>query len=47
VSHHLKLLREAGLIDWEKHGLWSYYFVNEKAVRSLRARISDTLNAYL
>ena len=47
VSHHLKLLREAGLIDWEKRGLWSYYFVNEKAVRGLRARITDALNAYL
>ena len=46
VSHHLKLLREAGLIEWEKRGLWSYYFVNEKAVRALRARITDTLNAY-
>jgi|SRR5688572_20181724 len=47
VSHHLKLLREAGLIEWEKRGLWSYYFVNEKAVRSLRARITDTLSAYI
>ena len=47
VSHHLKLLRQAGLIEWEKRGLWSYYFVNEKAVRALRTRIVDALNAYL
>ena len=47
VSHHLKLLRAAGLIEWEKRGLWSYYFVNEKAVRRLRTRITETLNAYL
>ena len=46
VSHHLKLLRHAGLIDWEKRGLWSYYFINTDAVRALRARIVDALNAY-
>ena len=46
VSHHLKLLRQAGLIDWEKRGLWSYYFINADAVRALRTRIVDQLNAY-
>src|SRR5206468_8633857 len=46
VSHHLKLLRQAGLIDWEKRGLWSYYFINADAVRALRARIVNRLNAY-
>jgi DNA-binding transcriptional ArsR family regulator len=25
ISHHLKLLREAGLIQGEKRGVWSYY----------------------
>jgi ArsR family transcriptional regulator len=46
VSHHLKLLRQAGLIEWEKRGLWSYYFINSDAVRALRTRITDRLNAY-
>jgi ArsR family transcriptional regulator len=46
VSHHLKLLRQAGLIDWEKRGLWSYYFINADAVRALRTRIVERLNAY-
>src|SRR5262245_7157463 len=46
VSHHLKLLRKAGLIDWEKRGLWSYYFLNADAVRALRARIVERLNVY-
>ena len=32
VSHHLRLLREAGLIDCERHGLWAYYFVKPDAV---------------
>jgi ArsR family transcriptional regulator, arsenate/arsenite/antimonite-responsive transcriptional repressor len=26
ISHHLRLLREAGLIDTEKWGLWAYYW---------------------
>jgi ArsR family transcriptional regulator len=45
VSHHLRLLREAGLIDCEKRGLWCYYFVNRKALDGLRARISARLAA--
>src|SRR5262245_3136834 len=27
VSHHLKVLREAGLVDVERRGLWSFYYV--------------------
>lgn len=43
VSHHLKLLREAGLIDCERHGLWAYYFVNRDALAALRTRIEQQL----
>ncbi|MEV5735499.1 metalloregulator ArsR/SmtB family transcription factor [Streptomyces sp. NPDC052292] len=25
ISHHLKLLRQAGLIDFERRGTWVYY----------------------
>lgn len=25
ISHHMKVLREAGLVDGEKRGLWVYY----------------------
>ena len=39
VSHHLKLLRDAGLIDCERRGLWAYYFVNRLALAALRTRI--------
>jgi ArsR family transcriptional regulator, arsenate/arsenite/antimonite-responsive transcriptional repressor len=45
VSHHLKLLRDAGLIDCERHGLWAYYFVDRNALASLRARITAPLDA--
>ena len=43
VSHHLRLLREAGLIECEKQGLWAYYFVNRKALDALRGRIMTRL----
>lgn len=39
VSHHLKLLRAAGLIDGERRGLWVYYGVCHEALAALRARI--------
>ena|SRR5687767_6902611 len=45
VSHHLRLLREAGLVDFEKHGLWAYYFVKRKALDALRGRILSRLEA--
>src|SRR5262245_19691583 len=39
ISHHLRLLREAGLLDCERQGLWAYYFVQREALAELRARI--------
>ncbi len=27
VSHHLRVLRDAGLVGSEKQGLWAYYYV--------------------
>lgn len=44
VSHHLRLLREAGLIDCERHGLFAYYFVNREILAALRARILEPLD---
>src|SRR5690242_19800956 len=43
VSHHLRLLREAGLVDCVRHGLWAYYFLKREALSELRARISARL----
>ena len=40
ISHHLKLLREAGLIDTEKRGIWAYYWATEDGRRSLSALTS-------
>ncbi len=35
VSHHLKVLREAGIVGSERRGLWAYYYVNPEAVKEL------------
>jgi ArsR family transcriptional regulator len=41
VSHHLRLLREAGLIESEKVGQWVYYRIRRPA-RALRSRAAGT-----
>jgi ArsR family transcriptional regulator len=35
VSHHLKVLREAGIVGSERRGLWAYYFVIPDALQEL------------
>jgi ArsR family transcriptional regulator, arsenate/arsenite/antimonite-responsive transcriptional repressor len=37
ISHHLKVLHEAGLLDREKRGVWVYYRVNAPALGDLAA----------
>jgi ArsR family transcriptional regulator len=40
VSHHLKVLREAGIVGSERVGLWAYYYVNLEALETLSAWLS-------
>jgi ArsR family transcriptional regulator len=40
VSHHLKVLREAGIVGSERRGLWAYYYVNPNAMREVSAWLS-------
>jgi ArsR family transcriptional regulator len=35
VSHHLKVLREAGIVDSERRGLWAYYYVLPESLAEL------------
>jgi ArsR family transcriptional regulator len=35
ISHHLRLLREEGLIVAEKRGVWSYYRATDEGARVL------------
>ncbi|MEE6177130.1 ArsR/SmtB family transcription factor [Mycobacterium sp. 050134] len=37
ISHHLKLLRSAGLLDCERRGTWVYYRVIPAALQQLSA----------
>jgi ArsR family transcriptional regulator len=37
VSHHLKVLRDAGIVDSERRGLWAYYYVVPEALEELAA----------
>jgi ArsR family transcriptional regulator len=37
VSHHLKVLRQAGIVDSERRGLWAYYYVVPEALEELTA----------
>lgn len=43
VSHHLRLLRAAGLVESEKRGLWAYYHVRRDELDRLRRRVSAGL----
>jgi ArsR family transcriptional regulator len=35
LSHHLKVLREAGIVDSERRGLWAYYYVLPEGLKEL------------
>ena len=39
ISHHMKVLHEAGLVDRDKRGVWVYYRVRPQALASLGALI--------
>ena len=40
VSHHLKVLRDAGIVGSERLGLWAYYYVLPDALKELGAWLS-------
>ncbi|MCK5755202.1 MAG: helix-turn-helix transcriptional regulator [Mycobacterium sp.] len=41
ISHHLKVLRSAGLLDCERRGTWVYYWVIPAALQQLSAVLSS------
>jgi len=40
LSHHLRRLREAGIVDVERRGLFAYYYVNADSRKELSAWLS-------
>jgi DNA-binding transcriptional ArsR family regulator len=43
ISHHMAILKRAGLVDAKKLGQWMWYRRNESAVRELTRRLRRTL----
>ena len=41
ISHHMKVLHEAGLVDRDKRGVWVYYRIRPGALASLGALIGS------
>jgi ArsR family transcriptional regulator, arsenate/arsenite/antimonite-responsive transcriptional repressor len=40
ISHHLKVLREAGLVDCQRRGTWVYYWIRPEVLRGLSAMLN-------
>jgi ArsR family transcriptional regulator len=47
ISHHLKVLREAGLITVSRQGVWAYYAADPRGVGRLQAVVGDLAPAEL
>lgn len=41
VSHHLRILREAGLIEFRKEGRWSYYSINKTTLERFHIALNQ------
>ncbi len=41
ISYHLKVLREAGIVECEKRGLWAYYRVNPRVLMGAVKTLAD------
>ncbi|MGH2403260.1 MAG: ArsR/SmtB family transcription factor [bacterium] len=39
VSHHLKILRDAGLVDAQRRGKWAYYALRRDALKDITQNI--------
>ncbi|WP_083876362.1 ArsR/SmtB family transcription factor [Gordonia namibiensis] len=41
ISHHLKVLREAGLVTSERRSTWVYYRINASVLQQLSGFLED------
>lgn len=44
ISHHLKILRDAGLVASQRRGTWVYYWINPTARETLRPVLGPLLH---
>jgi ArsR family transcriptional regulator len=42
ISHHLRVLREAGLVDCQRRGTWVYYWVIPNALAQLSSLLHSS-----
>ncbi|MFL1901225.1 ArsR/SmtB family transcription factor [Streptomyces tauricus] len=45
VSHHLKIMTEAGLLNRERRGTWSWYSVNHDGLNKVRAILDPAVGS--
>jgi DNA-binding transcriptional ArsR family regulator len=43
ISHHMSVLKKAGLVEARKHGQWMWYRRNEKAIGGVARALRETL----
>jgi ArsR family transcriptional regulator, arsenate/arsenite/antimonite-responsive transcriptional repressor len=43
ISHHLKILREAGLVTVSRRGVWAYYAADPRGLEIVRSTLSSLL----
>jgi ArsR family transcriptional regulator len=41
ISHHLKVLREAGLLTWSRAGIWAFYAPDPEGIAQVGAALSE------
>jgi ArsR family transcriptional regulator, arsenate/arsenite/antimonite-responsive transcriptional repressor len=41
ISHHLRILREAGLVESTRRGTWAYYRLVPDGIAALRGALSE------
>jgi len=41
ISHHLRILREAGLVESSRRGTWAYYRLVPEAIAALRGALGE------
>src|SRR5438270_8602671 len=44
ISHHLKVLRDAHLVTWEKRGLWVYYSLDRATLEQATCYLGNLLS---
>ena len=45
ISHHLKVLHDAGLLDRDKRGVWVYYRARPQAMAALSTLLTPVLSS--